>query len=282
MSEEGQDSPGAQSPRRVADLVGRHGRKVAVGVVTLVAAPVAATLIANALSADHGGTSQATKIGPGLQVEKLLVHNGSFQTVPTQVTLGGVKQPAWKQTHASMPWVDLTIFNSGSQRAVITGMVFTVRDYAEIRPCQAGAATLLNGEYQVPLPVPARRGQVVALNVDRNIAPDDIDRFALRFSVPFNALNLGGEQLYVLDVAANVASVRAPQRIDTIAIGVPGIPTDEDLQGGVHGDVLPACYARHRRDLERIAEYPSARMDPALTAVSQQAARIDAATRTRQ
>jgi hypothetical protein len=109
-------------------------------------------------------------------------------------------------------------------------MVFTVRDYAELRPCQAGAATHLAGEYQVRLPVPARRGQSIGLDLDRNIAPDGIDRFALRFAVPFEALNLGGVQLYLFDLAAQVSGVARPQRLGTIAISAPGIPDASDIE----------------------------------------------------
>jgi hypothetical protein len=181
-----------------------------------------------------------------------------------------------------MPRVVLTISNTGDRRAVITGMVFRVRDYAELRPCQAGAATQLGGEYQVRLPVPARRGQSIGLDLDRNIAPDGVDRFALRFAVPFAALNLGGEQLYILDVAAQVSGVARPQRLGTIVISAPGIPDARNLEGAP-GETLPAwlsaCYARHRRDLQRIANHPGATMDARLKTVAQQAARIDARER---
>jgi hypothetical protein len=182
-----------------------------------------------------------------------------------------------------MPRVVLTMSNVGDRRAVLTGMVFTVRDYAEIRPCQAGAATLVDGSYEVKLPVPGRRGQRVPLDLDRNIAPDGVDRFALRFAVPFDALNSGGESLYVLDVAVRTSRAPTPRRIGTVALSAPGIPVANlDLEPGVPLKGLPAwllaCYARHRRDLQRIAGHPGAVSDPGLKAVARQAARIDAAT----
>ena len=83
-----------------------------------------------------------------------------------------------------MPRVVLTISNTGDRRAVLTGMVFTVRDYVELRPCQGrGAATLLDGEYQVRLPVPARHGQSIGLDLDRDVrrAASTGSRCALRF-----------------------------------------------------------------------------------------------------
>jgi hypothetical protein len=287
MSDHGNNSDsGRPADRRLVELIGRHWRKVVGGLVTLIVAPVAVALISNALSGNNGntGASAATNLGPDLQADKLVVRNPRFDAVQTQAVIDGVKQPAFKQTQASMPRVVLTISNTGGRRAVLTGMVFTVRDYAELRPCQAGAATLLGGSYEVRLPVPAHRGQAIDLDLDRNIAPDGVDRFALRFAVPFDALNLGGEQLYVLDVAASVSRVPTPQRIGTIAISAPGIPAAaDDLEGGVPGEVLPAwltaCYARHRRDLERVANTPGATSDPAFKAVAEQAAKIDVAER---
>jgi hypothetical protein len=179
-----------------------------------------------------------------------------------------------------MPRVVLTISNTGGRRAVLTGMVFTVRDYAELRPCEGrGGATLVDGEYQVRLPVPARRGQSIGLDLDRNIAPDGIDRFALRFAVPVEALDLGGEQLYVLDVATRVSSAARPQRLGTIAISAPG-PPDPLLGLGLGDSSLPpsrsACDVRHRRDLQRIANHPGVTTDAGLKAVADQAGRINA------
>jgi hypothetical protein len=282
---ENSDSPEPPG-RRVADLIGRHGRKFAGGLVTLIVAPVAVALISNALSGDNSKTDAGVKLGPGLRADKLVVRNPLAHAVQTEAVIHGVKQPAFKQTRASMPRVVLTISNTGDRRAVLTGMVFTVRDYAELRPCQAGAATNLSGEYQVRLPVPARRGQSIGLDLDRNIAPDGVDRFALRFAVPFKALNLGGEQLYILDVAAQVSPVARPQRLGTIAISAPGIPDALGLKEGVPnvpGETLPAwlraCGARHHRDLERIANHPGVTTDPRLKAVAEQAARIDARER---
>src|SRR5919108_2498552 len=228
----GREKSDSQLPvgRRVAELIGRHWRKFAGGLVTLILAPVAVALISNALSGDNSNTDAGIKLGPDLRADKFVVRNPEYDTVQTEAVIRGVKQPAFRQTQASMPRVVLTISNTGDQRAVITGMVFTVRDYAELRPCQAGAATQLGGEYQVRLPVPARRRQSIGLDLDRNIAPDGVDRFALRFAVPFEALNLGGVQLYLLDVAAQVSPVARPQRLGTIAISAPGIPDAYDLE----------------------------------------------------
>jgi hypothetical protein len=279
------EKPDSRPPtgRRFADLIGRHGRKFAGGLVTLIVAPVAVALISNALSGDNSNTEAGIELAPDLRADKFVVRNPEYRTVQTEAVIDGVKQPAFKQTQASMPRVVLTVSNTGDRRAVITGMVFTVRDYAELRPCQAGAATQLGGEYQVRLPVPARSGQSIPLDLDRNIAPDGVDRFALRFAVPFEALNLGGEQLYILDVAARVSGVAERQRLGTIAISAPGIPDAQFLEAGVPSETLPAwlrdCYARHRRDLRRIANHPGVTTDPRLKAVAEQAARIDARER---
>ena len=279
----GREKSDSQRPvrRRIDDLIRRHWRKVAGALVTLIVAPVAVALISNALSGDNSNTDGRIKLGPDLRADKLVVRNPEYKQVQTETVIGGIKRPALKQTQASMPRVVLTTSNTGDRRAVLTGMVFTVRDYAELRPCQGGAATLLDGEYQVRLPVPARRGQSIGLDLDRNIAPDGVDRFALRFAVPFEALNLGGEQLYVLDVAAQVSPVARPQRLGTIAISAPGPPNALGL--GLGGSSLPAsrsaCDVRHRRDLQRIANHPGVTADPGLKAVAEQAARIHARER---
>jgi hypothetical protein len=276
---ESAEQPSGPRRRRLAD----HWRKLAGGLVTLIVAPVAVALISDALSGDHTtGPVPAGGLGPGLRTDKVVVRNPRYDARQVQTVLDGVRQPAFKQTRASMPRVVLTVSNTGARRAVLTGMQFTVRDYAELRPCQAGAATLLDGTYQVKLPSPAHAGQSVRLDLDRDIAPDGVDRFALRFALPFRSLNLGGPVLYALDVAVDVAGVRGPRRIATIAVGLPGVPrADLDLDFGVPGVQAPrtitTCYARHRRDLERIAGRPHVVMDPAFAAVARQAARIDAA-----
>lgn len=265
---------------RFATAIGRHWRKVVGGLVTLIVAPVAVTLISNALGGEASPGATTTKLGADLQVDKIVVRNPKYDTVPGTAVVNGVRVPGFKQTQGSMPRAVLTVSNTGNRRAILTGLVFTVRDYAQLKPCQAGAATQLEGDYQVRLPVPARRGQPIALDVDRNIAPDGVDRFALRFAPPFDALNLGGEYLYVLDVAAKVSRTPQAQRIGTIAISAPGVPKVDELKGSVPGEALPqwlvACYQGHRRDLRRIANYPGAIMDPALRAVDKQSADIEA------
>jgi hypothetical protein len=267
--------------RRVGDLIARHWRKLAGGLVTLIVAPVAVALISNALSGDKGNTDAGIKLGPHLRADKFGVRNPEGRDVPTQAVIGGVKQVAYKQTQASMPRVVLTISNTGERRAVLTGMVFTVRDYADLRPCEGrGGATRLDGEYQVRLPVPARRGQSIGLDLDRDIAPGGVDRFALRFAVP-EALYPGGEQLYVLDVAAQVSPVATPQRLGAIAISAPGPP--DALYLGLGDSTLPpsrsACDVREGHDLQRIANHRGVAVDARLKAVADQAARIDARQR---
>ena len=228
-------------------------RKVAValgGVIGATLAGVAAPLILNAI---HGGNE------PHLRAEKLTVQNSVQHSVRGPVPKTGI------QTKAPMPQAVLTIANTGDRRAVLTGLVFTVRDYAELDRCVRARSTPLAGHYWVHLPVPARPGQAIPFgHFDRNIAPDGVDRFALRFRVPSSCV--GGEHLYILDVAAQVSGV-ATSRLGTIAMGVPGIPDLFALEGP------PG--AQRRRDLERIAN-SGATMDQRLKVAAQQATTIDA------
>jgi hypothetical protein len=67
--------------RRFADPIGRHWRKFAGGLVTLILAPVAVALISNALSGDNSNTDAAIELGPDLRADKFVVRNPEYDTV---------------------------------------------------------------------------------------------------------------------------------------------------------------------------------------------------------
>ncbi len=268
---------------RLGRQIRTHWRKVAAGAVTLVCVPVLVGVLTNWLTSSDTGTPAQVKLGPDLVLDKLRVRNASYRSVPRDVVRGGQTVQAFQQTKASMPEAVVTVSNTGNRRAVLNAIVFTVRAYGVVDPCQAGAPVAIQGAYDVLLPAPARPGQHLEKDVDRQMPPDGVDRFALHFSVPVQALDRFGHHLYVLDVAARVARTPQPQPLGSIALGAPSLPSADDLSNPLARHPprwLADCFERHRQVVRRIAAYKGATRDPVLSALAARAAAIDEASAT--
>lgn len=103
-----------------------------------------------------------------------------------QITLASasVYSPDAGQDAVEPGGLDVTLRNSGDQRAVLVAADITIEAFGALDGCIAEGATPVSETYGFQLPYNPTPGTVVTADLHQDIAPDDVTRFRLALRVP--------------------------------------------------------------------------------------------------
>jgi type II secretory pathway pseudopilin PulG len=155
-----------------------------------------------------------------LEVVDLLVRNQVAQYRKTRA--------GWVQTRDSVPSVEITLHNTGSQRSIITRARFTIQHFVPISSCVVPTSKLdVSSTYDIELPTKSSVSQTIEVPVSQQLAEDEADKIAFRFGSPISPGHSDGLQeasIYQLGVSLVHDNKKDPIDAGIVIISVPGLP----------------------------------------------------------
>ncbi|HXR60046.1 MAG TPA: hypothetical protein VN732_01845 [Solirubrobacterales bacterium] len=201
----------------------------------------------------------------GAEVRQVVVFNGRESA---RVAGGQLLQ-----TRASMPHLDLSVLNSGSDPVLLTKALVTVVDSVHLAVCEYGIGDQipLTWNYAVELPVlPLPSQRTVSRPLHQEVPAGEVDRFKLFFRLPPDGLD---DYVYALRVTLLADHGGAPLGAGRVVLGFPDAVAPNELvlpYGPEPFDVSDAdqrlmstwCARRNMAELRRVLSRPGRRTAP--------------------
>jgi hypothetical protein len=156
----------------------------------------------------------------GVEVRQVIVFNGLETT--------RVVEGAPLQTKSSMPHMDVSVLNSGSEPVLLTKALVTVVDSTHLAICEYGIGDQIpvTWNYAVELPVlPLPSQRTVSRPLHQEVPAGEVDRFKLFFRVPPSGLD---DFVYALRIAL-VTDDGSAVGAGGIVIGLPDAVLPQEL-----------------------------------------------------
>jgi hypothetical protein len=201
----------------------------------------------------------AHKPSPHLEIFALAATDGLFRDVRTQA-----------QYEQAKPHLDLTVFNSGDRRSVVTEAQAEVLSAVRMPACEQAGALEATKPTDVVLPTNPPPGRILHVPVTRQVGQDSPDLIRLRFELPSTWMSSHGEESRILYrmVVTLIHDGGEKLKAGVVLLAVPDPPAEDtfDTRGdtalaAAFGPAPERCRIRQRVHLKRLLNLPGIRSD---------------------